>query len=237
MDGNGRWAERQGHPRLYGHIKGARVAKKIITECVKKNVEYLTLYAFSTENWLRPEEEVTFLFNLLKRYLQKEVQTLIQQNIRFSVIGQVERLPKEVRAIVYETIQATANCTGMNLVFALSYGSKNEIAQTAKLLAQKVALGELNPDSINEELFSNCLSTYPAPDVDIIIRTSGEKRLSNFMLWQAAYAELFFSETLWPDFTANELNTIIECFEARERRFGKIIQHQTSPSLNEKFFN
>lgn len=232
MDGNGRWAERSGRPRIFGHIKGARIAKRIITECTKKNIEYLTLYAFSTENWLRPEQEVSFLMTLLKRYLKKEVATLVQQNIRFTAIGQLHKLPLEVMQVLQQTIEATQHCTGMNLVFALSYGSKSELVEATKALAQKVSSGELSPSQINEELLSQHLSNYPAPPVDLVIRTSGEKRLSNFMLWQSAYAELYFSETLWPDFNEIEFNYILADFYRRNRKFGAV-----SPSKENQYLN
>lgn len=223
MDGNGRWAERSGRPRIFGHIKGARIAKRIITECTKKNIEYLTLYAFSTENWLRPEQEVSFLMTLLKRYLKKETATLVKQNIRFSAIGQLNKLPTEVIQVINQTVLATKNCTGMNLVFALSYGAKSELVEATKAIAQQVACGELKSEEINEEMLSQHLSSYPSPNVDLIIRTSGEKRLSNFMLWQSAYAELYFSDTLWPDFNEVEFNHILTDFQKRNRKYGSIL--------------
>lgn len=226
MDGNGRWAERSGRPRIFGHIKGARIAKRIITECTKRNVEYLTLYAFSTENWLRPEQEVNFLMTLLQRYLQKETATLVKQNIRFTAIGQLNKLPSEVIQVINQTKKATQNCTGMNLVFALSYGAKSELVEATKTLALKVSNGELSPEQINEDLLSHQLSSYPSPDIDLIIRTSGEKRLSNFMLWQSAYAELYFSETLWPDFNEAEFNYILSDFQKRNRKYGSVLPTQ-----------
>jgi undecaprenyl diphosphate synthase len=232
MDGNGRWAQLRNHPRAFGHIKGARVAKKIITACVEKNVEYLTLYAFSTENWLRPQQEITFLMRLLRRYLERELTTLVRQNIRFKVIGDVSRLPREVMDTVNKTIIGTENCTGMNLIFALSYGSKAEIASAAQNLAQLAKAGDIDPRSIDEQVFSRFLNTYPNPDVDLIIRTSGEKRLSNFLLWQAAYAELYFTHTLWPDFTKKELDGILESYYSRERRFGRLELEKKNEELH-----
>lgn len=226
MDGNGRWAQLRGRRRTFGHIKGARTAKKIITACAKKKVEYLTLYTFSTENWLRPEAEVSFLMLLLRRYLKKELNTLIKENIRFSVIGEQDRLPSDLVQTIEAAVHATEKNTGMNLIFALSYGSRREIALTARQLAQRVASKEILPEEIDESMFNAHLMTSNLPDLDLIIRTSGESRLSNFMLWQAAYAELFFTETLWPDFEVDELDQILLKFIKTDRRFGAINTHE-----------
>jgi undecaprenyl diphosphate synthase len=230
MDGNGRWAKARGRARTFGHIKGARIAKKIVTEAANQGIRYLTLYAFSTENWLRPEQEVLFLMRLLGRYLQRETDKLIQENIRFSVIGDLDRLPVHLRTMAQNTILATRNCTGMNLIFALSYGSRREIAEAAQAVAQKVKSGELEVSAINEDLFASHLSTYPAPDLDLLIRTSGEQRISNFLLWQAAYSELYFSKTLWPDFSRAEFLQILDNYSSRERRFGKVAVNHEQPS-------
>lgn len=230
MDGNGRWAQNKGRPRTYGHIKGARVAKKIISTAAELKIRYLTLYAFSTENWLRPASEVQFLMSILKRYLKKETANLVNQNIRFSVIGDINRLPGDLISIINSTVQKTSHCSGMNLVFALSYGSRNEITDTTKILCQKVLNGEIQISDISEFTISNHLSTAPAPDVDLIIRTSGEKRLSNFLLWQAAYSELYFSNTLWPDFSKKEFIEILKEFSSRERRFGQVKSTHEQPS-------
>jgi undecaprenyl diphosphate synthase len=232
MDGNGRWAQSRHRPRTFGHIKGARVAKKIITASRRMGLKNLTLYAFSTENWLRPEEEVQFLMNLLGRYLKRELAQLIEQNIRFTVIGDISRLPKLLQDETQKAIRATAHCTGMNLIFALSYGSRAEIVEAAKAVAQKVRDDGLDLNKIDEALFSAHLSTYPAPELDLVIRTSGEQRLSNFLLWQAAYAEFFFSETLWPDFTEAEFQSILNEFGSRERRFGRV--HMNTPLSQSK---
>lgn len=225
MDGNGRWAQHQGRPRHFGHIKGARTAKKIITAASDMGIENLTMYAFSTENWLRPVQEVSLLMRLLAKYLQRETKNLIKKNIRFTIIGDLDRLPHDLKIAANQAIWATQACSGMNLIFALSYGSRQEIAETAKALAYKVKNGDLDPDQIDESLFSTHLSTYPAPDVDLIIRTSGEKRISNFLLWQSSYSEFYFSDTLWPDFSKQELTAIINDFSARDRRFGKVKPH------------
>lgn len=230
MDGNGRWAQLRGRPRTFGHIKGARVAKKIITRGVEMGLENLTLYAFSTENWLRPKSEVSFLMGLLKRYLERELQTLIQKNIRFSTIGSLENLPRDVRLIVHRATVLTQTNTGMNLVFALSYGSRQEITEAARELCQKVRDGSLQPEEVTEALFESHLQSYPLPSPDLIIRTSGEKRLSNFLLWQSAYSELFFTDTLWPDFSLTELHEIINNYALRERRFGSIKSEIQNPT-------
>jgi undecaprenyl diphosphate synthase len=228
MDGNGRWAQLRGRPRTFGHIKGTRTAKKVITACRQKGIEYLTLYAFSTENWLRPIEEVSFLMNLLRRYIKRETNNLIKQNIRFVTIGDINRLPPDLVQALAATVKATENNTGMVLTFALSYGSRWEIVRAAKLLADKVKSGELSSDQINEKAFESQLLSHPIPDLDLIIRTSGETRLSNFMLWQAAYAELIFTETLWPDFDLHELDEILLKFIRIERRFGAIKPHENT---------
>lgn len=222
MDGNGRWAQQRHRPRTFGHIKGARVAKKIITTCVERGIQNLTLYTFSSENWLRPATEVSFLMTLLKRYLEKETALLMKQNIRFSTIGNIENLPKEARAAVAYTTNLTSNNTGMHLVFAISYGSRQEITDAVRVISEKVQEGSLRPQDINEELVNSYMQSYPMPSPDIIIRTSGESRLSNFLLWQAAYSELFFTPTLWPEFSAEEFDSILKNYELRERRFGSV---------------
>jgi undecaprenyl diphosphate synthase len=220
MDGNGRWAQLRGKPRTYGHIKGTRVAKKIITECSRLGVKYLTLYAFSTENWLRPQGEVALLMKLLKRYLKRETENLIKENIRFSIIGSLENLPKETVEALELAMAATAKCTGLRLVFALSYGSRQEIMEMVQKIAGKVEQGELQVNDIDEVTINNHLSTFPIPDPDLIVRTSGEQRLSNFLLWQAAYSEFYFAKTFWPDFTKQDLLAAIQDFSIRQRRYG-----------------
>ncbi len=221
MDGNGRWAELRRRDRTFGHLKGARVAKSVIESCAKRGVEYLTLYAFSTENWLRPKAEVSFLMRLLARNMRKERRTLMKNNIRFSVIGEIERLPEPVLNEVKSTIEETRSNTGMNLTFALSYGGRQEITAALVEIARDVAEGRLSLDEINEATLSERLQSAFMPDPDLIIRTSGEYRLSNFMLWQAAYSELYITQTLWPDFTGAELERAFAHFAARERRFGR----------------
>lgn len=228
MDGNGRWAQLRGKRRTFGHIKGARVAKKIITACVEKGIKNLTLYTFSSENWMRPPAEVGFLMYLLERYLKRETASLVKQNIRFHVIGDMSKLPEPaIKAITYAT-QATSRNTGMNLIFAISYGSRQEICQAMKKIAQKVQDGEVSPQDIDESLIHAHLSTAQFEDPDLVIRTSGEQRLSNFLMWQAAYAELYFTETLWPEFTVEDLDIALLNFLKRERRFGALSQHENS---------
>jgi len=222
MDGNGRWAQLRRRPRIFGHIKGARIAKKIITYCSDRKIPYLTLYAFSSENWLRPQGEVSFLMLLLRRYLKKETENLVKKNIRFEVVGDLNKLPADILSAIEHTKKRTAHCTGLTAIFAISYGSRQEITEAAKKIAQRVLDGELKVDEIEESTLHNELYTSQIPDPDLIIRTSGEQRISNFLMWQAAYAELYFSKTLWPDYKTSDLEIALEWFAQRERRFGAI---------------
>ncbi len=222
MDGNGRWAGMRNKPRTYGHIKGTRVAKKMITECSRLGIKYLTLYAFSTENWLRPQTEVSLLMKLLKRYLARETENLVKENIRFTIIGDLENLPTDTVQAIESAMLATEKCSGLRLIFALSYGSRQEITEMVKVIAEKVQNQEIAVSEIDELVVQEHLSTYPTPDPDLIIRTSGEKRLSNFLLWQAAYSEFYFADTLWPDFTKSDLYQALESYSLRQRRFGKL---------------
>lgn len=222
MDGNGRWAQLRGRPRTFGHIKGARVAKKIITRCAEEGIGTLTLFAFSTENWLRPQLEVSFLMSLLKRYLDRESDTLVKENIQFSMIGEPDRVPADLMKIIRETEARTAHNTGLKLIFALNYGSRNEITNAVKNIAREVAAGRMDPAQIDESTISGHLQTAKLRDPDLIIRTSGETRLSNFLLWQAAYSEFYFSPVLWPDFTAEHLMDALADFNLRERRYGGV---------------
>lgn len=222
MDGNGRWAGLRNKPRTYGHIKGTRVAKKMITECSRLGIKYLTLYAFSTENWFRPQTEVSLLMKLLKRYLARETENLVKENIRFTIIGDLENLPTDTVQAIESAMLATEKCSGLRLIFALSYGSRQEITEMVKAIAQKVQNQEIAVSEIDEVVIQEHLFTYPTPDPDLIIRTSGEKRLSNFLLWQAAYSEFYFADTLWPDFTKSDLYQALESYSLRQRRFGKL---------------
>ncbi len=222
MDGNGRWANSRGLDRAYGHVRGARVAKKMIESASERKIEFLTLYAFSTENWFRPLQEVNFLMRLLARHLKKERRSLIKNNIRFQTIGDLTKLPAPVQTEVLETIRATSECTGMNLIFALSYGGRQELTEAMKGLALQLQNKEIRIEDISEQLIQEHLFTRDLPDPDLIIRTSGEFRLSNFLLWQAAYSELYVTSTLWPDFKEKDLQLALDFYAGRERRFGKV---------------
>lgn len=232
MDGNGRWAKSRGHGRYFGHIRGAGRAKQIIEECARLKIGNLTLFTFSTENWKRPQDEVSFLMLLLKKRLKRETALLIQNNIRFRCIGDLSRLPESVRRQVDETIELTKNNTGMNLTFALNYGGRQEILESVKEIAEKVKSGELSPGQIDESFFSQQLPSHFLPDPDLIIRTSGESRLSNFFLWQAAYAEFFVTPVLWPDFTTDQLHQALQQFARVERRFGMTSEQLQSKRLD-----
>ncbi len=222
MDGNGRWAQLKNKPRTFGHIKGARVAKKMITHASDLGIKYLTLYAFSTENWLRPQDEVGFLMRLLERYLIKETTNLIKKNIRFTIIGDLNRLPAGVQKQVQNSIEKTSRCTGLQVCFAISYGSRQEITNAVQKIADLVNSGKISANEITEDLVQKNLMTGDIPDPDLILRTSGESRLSNFLMWQAAYSELVFSKVLWPDFTTQDFDDCCKDFYSRNRRFGKI---------------
>lgn len=230
MDGNGRWAELRRRPRTFGHLRGARIARETIEACAELGIENLTLYAFSTENWLRPLEEVSFLMALLSRHLRRERETLIKNNIRFRAIGELDRLPASVRAEVDKTIADTAHCTGLLLTFALSYGGRQDLVEATRKIALKVAAGELDPQQIDENCVASHLATAGQPDPDLVIRTSGESRLSNFLLWQNAYAEFLVLPTLWPDFSREKLLEALAWYSQRERRFGKVSSHTESPA-------
>jgi undecaprenyl diphosphate synthase len=222
MDGNGRWARSQGYVRTFGHIKGARVAKKIITHAAKIGLPHLTLFAFSTENWLRPKDEVDFLMNLLDRHLRKEKASLIAQNIRFRVIGDLSRLPEQVRKTAEATVLETSHCTGLNLTFAINYGGRQEILAGLKRIAAKVETGELDAESLTEQDISLEINGPNLPDPDLILRTSGEQRLSNFMLWQVAYSEIMVVQKHWPDFTEKDFDLALNELMNRDRRFGGV---------------
>jgi undecaprenyl diphosphate synthase len=221
MDGNGRWAKARRHNRIYGHIRGAKIARQVIEECSRLKLQYLTLFAFSTENWFRPLEEVSFLMHLLDRQLRREQKTLMRNNIRFQVIGDIERLPKKVRDVVVDTVDLTENNSGMVLAFALSYGGRQEIAHMARELVRQAKAGALDENEVDEALIASTLPSSFLPDPDLIIRTSGESRISNFFLWQSAYSEIEFEAKAWPDFNTQDLHRILQSYSARERRFGR----------------
>jgi undecaprenyl diphosphate synthase len=221
MDGNGRWAQEQGQDRLYGHFHGVESVRNIVEGCAELQIEYLTLYAFSTENWDRPEPEVTGLMELLVETIRKEVPTLDRNNIRLHVIGDVSMLPDYAKQALQEALSMTASNTGLNLVMALSYSSRWELMQAVKRIAKDVEAGNIDPDTIDQDTLQRYLTTSGFPDPELMIRTSGEYRISNFLLYQLAYAELYFTSTRWPDFRKEHLYEAILDFQARERRFGK----------------
>lgn len=220
MDGNGRWAKARGKSRIYGHIKGARRVKEIISRSIERGVSHLTLFAFSTENWQRPIQEVNFLMRLLKHHLQKEEKSLKKQGIRFNCIGDLNRLPLELKDSILELQETTINNSKMVLTIALSYGGRQELAMAFRRMIKQVEEKKLCVENINEEFLSGFLDTSWMPDPDLIIRTSGEMRISNFLLWQMAYSELYFCDTLWPDFDIKEFDRALESYEKRNRRFG-----------------
>lgn len=220
MDGNGRWARQRGMDRIFGHHQGVKALREVIEACAELKISYLTVYAFSTENWGRPDEEVSALMGIMVESLNNETDTLIKNNIRLSAIGDTERLAADVRKRLTDTIDLTSGATGLNLVVAMSYSSRWEITEAAKKMASDIASG-LDPESVTEFNFCKYLATADIPDPELLIRTSGELRVSNFLLWQLAYTEFYFTDTLWPDFGKEELYKAIIDFQKRERRFGK----------------
>ena len=228
MDGNGRWAKEKGEDRLFGHLNGVESVRNIVECCAETGIKYLTLYAFSTENWERPANEVSGLMELLVDTIRKEVSTLHKNNIRLHVIGDVEMLPESAKKELNDALKETANNTGLNLVMALSYSSRWEITDAVKQIAGGVKKGFLQPEDITQEVFQFFLSTKNFPDPSLMIRTSGEFRISNFLLYQLAYAELYFTPTLWPDFRRENLYEAILEYQNRERRFGKTSEQLTN---------
>ncbi len=220
MDGNGRWAQEKGRNRTYGHVKGSEVVDIVTRKAAKSGVEFLTLYAFSTENWKRPSSEVKFLVSLLNRYLNRKRHLFVEENIRFNIIGDLSRFPLETVELMDELMRETKENNRMVLTLALNYGSRREILRAARLIAEDVACGSLSVDKLDEEVFSRYLYTSGLPDVDLVIRTGGEVRISNFLLWQSYYAELVFFDKYWPDFTEEDFERAIEEFKHRKRRFG-----------------
>ncbi len=222
MDGNGRWAKKRLMNRVKGHEKGSDTVRSIVTASREIGIKCLTLYAFSTENWARSESEVKALMGLLKKFIVAEREDLQKNNIRLTVIGQKHRLPGDVRQELDATLELTLGNDGMQLNLALSYGSREEITRAVQKISAKIAAKDLSPDDITEDLVNAHLYTSGMPDPDLIIRTSGEYRLSNFLLWQAAYSEIFVTDTLWPDFTRDEFVEILKNYQTRDRRFGKV---------------
>jgi len=216
MDGNGRWAKHKNQPRTFGHKQGAQTAKKIINDCVKKEIPFLTLYTFSKENWSRPKEEIDTLMILLSTMLKNETENMLRNNIKFNIVGRIEDLPEKTRDWVLTTIDKTKNNTGLTLTLALSYGGRQEIVDAFNSIINK----EIK--IINEEILKNHLYCPDLPDPDIIIRTGGEYRLSNFLLWQSAYAEIYICQKNWPDFDEKDLEKALEEYENRNRTFGKV---------------
>ncbi len=228
MDGNGRWAKKQGLRRTAGHEKGAESVRECVENCGKLGVKNLTLFAFSTENWNRPKLEVQTLMRLLVRSIRKEFKEFHKNGIRLNCVGNIESLPNKVQKELQEVIENTKDNSNMTLTIALSYGSREEIKCMVQRISQKVSDGEVKVEDINDELIHEHLYTFDLPDVDLLIRTSGEQRISNFLLWQIAYAELYFSDVLWPDFRREHLLEAIESYQKRERRFGKTSEQLTT---------
>jgi len=221
MDGNGRWAQQRMLRRIVGHQRGAETVKMVVEQASLLGIKYLTLFAFSSENWLRPAIEVRALMTLLKKYIRQETSRMMRKNIRYNIIGNRSDLPDDVNETLDEAIKKTSGNTGMVLTLALSYGSRQELSMAAARLAQDVVSGKLTPEGINVAVFETYLDTGGLPDPDFLIRTSGEMRISNFLLWQLAYTELYFTDINWPDFTINELHKALADYQSRERRFGK----------------
>ena len=221
MDGNGRWAKQRGLDRIFGHQQGVNAVRELIETAAELGIRFLTLYAFSTENWGRPDDEVTALMGIMVQSLSNETETLLKNNIRLKAIGDMDRLADDVKGRLDETIELTSVSTGLTLIIALSYSSRWEITMAARNISADVKKGTLDYNSINEENFEKYLTTYRIPDPELLIRTSGELRISNFLLWQVAYTEFYFTEILWPDFGKDDFYNAIIDFQKRERRFGK----------------
>ncbi|MGB0837993.1 MAG: isoprenyl transferase [Flavobacteriaceae bacterium] len=221
MDGNGRWAKKKGRPRAFGHKKGVSTVRKVLEASAEFGVEYLTLYAFSTENWKRPKLEVETLMTLLASSLKKELKSLMKNNVRLRAIGDISKLPQRAQKELQEVFEATENNTKITLTLALNYGSREEIVKVVKEISRKVVNNELEIEEIDEKIINNHLYTFTLPDVDLLIRTSGEQRISNYLLWQIAYSELYFTDVHWPEFDKDHLENAILDYQKRERRFGK----------------
>ncbi len=219
MDGNGRWALEQGKPRSFGHQAGVDTVRRITSECTRLGVKFLTLYTFSTENWNRPTDEIASLMSLVLSSLEDEI--FMKNNVRFRVVGEIERLPQDVQDKLQETMDHTAANTAMQMVVALSYSSRWEITRATRLIAEQVKAGVINPEDIDEQMISQNLVTNFMPDPDLLIRTGAEVRVSNYLLWQIAYSELYFCDTYWPNFMEEDLHEAIRVYQSRQRRFGK----------------
>ena len=222
LDGNGRWAKAKGMPRTYGHIKGCENLEKICSIAKELGVKYLTVYAFSTENWNRPQDEVDALMKLLRNYLKDCIKRANNNNMRVRVIGEKSRLSDDIRSKIEELEECSKNNTGLNFTIALNYGSRDEIVRAVREISKDVKDGKISESDINDKMISDYLDTRGIPDPDLLIRTSGEERLSNFLLWQLAYTEFYFTDVLWPDFNKKELIKAVEKYNERDRRFGKV---------------
>lgn len=222
MDGNGRWAQKKGLPRVMGHKAGMEAIKKTVKSCSDMGIKILTVYAFSTENWKRPQDEVSYLMNLLVEYMRKEVNELHNNKVKIKVLGELDMLPAQTRKEILEAVRLTENNQGLQFNIALNYGGRSEILNACKKLIQDISDGSIDMTSIDEAIFSNYLYTGSDPDPDLIIRTSGEQRVSNFLLWQGAYSELMFVHQLWPDFDEKVLRSAIIEYQSRDRRFGAL---------------
>ncbi|MBM6855461.1 isoprenyl transferase [Mediterraneibacter glycyrrhizinilyticus] len=222
LDGNGRWAKSKGMPRNYGHAQGSKNVEKICEEAWRMGIKYLTVYAFSTENWNRPKDEVDALMKLLRNYMKTCLKTAAKNDMKVRVIGDIKPLDDDIKKRIRELEEATVNNGGLNFTIALNYGSRDELTRAAKRMAQDCAAGKLDPEKIDESVYGSYLDTHDIPDPDFMIRTSGEQRLSNYLLWQLAYAEFYFTDVPWPDFTKDELVKAIEEYNHRHRRFGGV---------------
>ena len=231
MDGNGRWAQRRGLSRLEGHRRGKEAVRNIVDASREIGLSYLTLYAFSSENWHRPQREVRALMGLLNRYLRTELRRMMRYNIRLQSVGDLERLPANVRKSLLDVIAATKENTGLTVVLAISYGAREEIVAAVQALAEAVRTGQLDPQAIDEQTIGNMLWTADIPDPDLLIRTSGEFRISNFLLWQLAYTELYVTETLWPDFDRDAFLQALAEYQSRDRRFGRTAEQRGETEL------
>lgn len=222
LDGNGRWAKAKGLPRTAGHVQGAKVVEQICEDAYNMGINYLTVYAFSTENWSRPDSEVATLMNLLRNYMKNSIKRAQKNNMCVRVLGDKSGLAQDLQASIEELEQATKNNTGLHFQIAINYGGRDELRRGITALAGQVAAGVLKPEEINDEKIAACLDTAGLPDLDLLIRTSGEQRISNFLLWQLAYSELYFTPVPWPDFDKNELAKAVEAYQNRDRRYGLV---------------
>lgn len=225
LDGNGRWAKKRMMPRNYGHAQGSKNVERICEDAYKLGVEYLTVYAFSTENWKRPKDEVDALMKLLRNYMKDCIKTSSKNNMRVRIIGDKTNLPDDIKKSIEDLEEASKNNTGLKFQVALNYGSRDEITRAVRKIAEQAARGEITPGQIDETMICNALDTKDIPDPDLLIRTSGEQRLSNYLLWQLAYTEFYFTDILWPDFTVTDLKDAITYYNGRTRKFGGVVEN------------